>query len=75
MLAPLLVITKDAVPLLEVHTPVAESDGAGGGVTQVDISATAVNVLSFGLDNVYEVDEPFTVMVVLAPEANWKVEV
>lgn len=41
----------------------------------MDISATAVSVMSFGLDNVYEVDEPLTVIVVLAPAASWKVEV
>ena len=74
MSAPLLVITKVASPLVAVHTPVAESAGAGG-ITQVDISATAVRVASLGLDSVYDVDEPLTVMVVLAPAASWKVEV
>lgn len=75
MLAPLFVMINVAVPSLDVHAPVTVRAGAAGGCTQVDISAAVVSALSFGLDNVYEVDEPFTVMVVLAPAANWKVEV
>lgn len=75
MAAPLFVMINVAVPALDVHAPVTERSGAAGGCTHVDISATVVRVLSFGLDSVYEVDEPFTVMVVLAPAANWKVEV
>ncbi len=75
MLAPLFVMINVAVPSLEVHTPVTVSVGAAGGCTHVDISATIVSLLSFGLDNVYEVDDPFTVMVVLAPVDSWKVEV
>lgn len=51
--APLLVITNVAVPVLAVHAPVADrAGGGGGGGTQSVISATAFNVLSFGLDSV-----------------------
>ena len=73
MSAPLLVITNVAVPALEVHAPVTVKAGGGGGGTQRVMSATVVRLASSGLDNVYEVDEPFTVMVVLAPAASWKV--
>lgn len=56
MAAPVFVITNVAVPALEVQTPVAVNTGGGGGggggATQSDISATAVNPASFGLDNV-----------------------
>ena len=49
---PLLVITNVAMPALEVQTPVADKTGGAGGGTQRDISATAVNPASSGLDNV-----------------------
>ena len=72
--APLFVTTNVAVPAFEVHAPVAvKTGGGGGGGTQRDIFATEVNPASLGLDSVYDVDEPVTVMVVLAPAANWKV--
>ena len=66
---------KDTVPFSSVHTPVAVNEGGGGGTTQADIFAWAVNALSFGLDNVYVFDEPLTLMVVLCPATNWKVAV
>lgn len=52
---PVLVITKVAVPAVEVQTPLMDKlagGGGGGGGTQVDISATAVNEASFGVENV-----------------------
>ena len=75
MSPPLFVMTKDAVPFSSVQTPVAVKAGAGGGVTQADISAVAVKALSFGLDNVYDVELPVTVMVILWPAISWKVAV
>lgn len=50
--APLFVIMNVATPVLEVQTPVAVKTGGAGGGTQSDISATAVNPASFGLENV-----------------------
>lgn len=68
--------TKVAVPALDVHAPpTVNAGGGGGGGTQRDISATAVRVLSFGLDNVYVLDVPLIVMIVLPPAGNWKVPV
>lgn len=68
--------TKVAVPALEVHAPATvNAGGGGGGGTQRDISATTVRVLSFGLDNVYVLDMPFIVRMVLPPAGNWKVPV
>ena len=52
MAAPVFLITNVAVPALDVHTPVADNTGGGGGAAQVDISAAAVNPASFGLDSV-----------------------
>lgn len=75
MAAPVFVIMNVASPALDVQTPLDESTGAGGGATQVDISAVAVRVASLGLVSVYVLAEPVTVMVVLAPAANWMVEV
>lgn len=62
---PLFVMMKEAVPSSSVQTPFAVKSGGVGGVTQVDISALAVNVASFGLDNVYSVELPVTVSVIL----------
>lgn len=65
-----------AVPVLAVHAPVTfKAGGGGGGGTQRDISACAVKVLSFGLDNVYMLEVPLILMTVLPPADNWKVPV
>ncbi len=52
MSLPLFVMMNFAVPSLSVQTPVAVRFGGGGGVTQVDIFAWMVNLLSFGLASV-----------------------
>lgn len=44
-------MVNEAVPSVSVHKPVAVMDGGGGGATQVDMSASAVKLLSFGLEN------------------------
>lgn len=69
--APLFVIVKFAVPSFAVHEPFTDRSGAGGGAaaTQVDISTTVVNVLSFGEVRVKNCELPFTVTVVLCPGA------
>ena len=66
---PVLVITKVASPALDVQAPVivSEADGGGGGSWQGVISTTVVNEESSGEDNVYEVELPDTVIVILCP--------
>lgn len=51
--APVLVMTKVAVPPVAVQAPVEDkTGGGGGGGTHRLISATVVKFASFGLDNV-----------------------
>lgn len=69
---PLFVITNVASPTA-AHAPVTVNARGGGGGTQRLISACAVRALSSGLVNVYVLDEPFTLMTVCAPAANWNV--
>ena len=68
-------MTNVATPALEVHAPATVNAGGGGGGTQRLISARAVRLLSFGLDNVYVPEEPLTLMIVLPPAGNWKLPV
>lgn len=67
MSVPLFCKTKVATPATEVQTPLIErsTGGGGGGVTHVVISTTVVNELSFAEENVYKLDVPVTVIVVL----------
>lgn len=69
------VTTNVACPTTAVHAPATDKAGGGGGGTQRLISASAVSVLSLGLDNEYVLEEPLTLMTVLPPADSWKVPV